>query len=79
LAVHDTYPTLAVVVVDDTLYAYSYSFRKKGTDSPVFCFRQYEKSDNPLTHFFEDHLLALFDTKQGAHDPNDYTALPDGH
>lgn len=78
LLVRDTYPTIAVVVVDDTLYAYLYSFRKKGTDSPVFCFQQYKKANDPLARFFENHLLTSLDSKQGAYDPRDYTVTPNG-
>lgn len=78
LLVLDTYPTIAVVVVDDTLYAYLYSFRKKGTDSPVFYFPEYKKSHDSLARFFEDHLLASLDSRHGAHEPRDYTMTPNG-
>ncbi|MFY9584935.1 MAG: hypothetical protein WAR21_10645 [Candidatus Acidiferrales bacterium] len=75
LLVRDTYPTMAVIVIDDDLYAYFYPFRKKGTESPVFKFPHYTQQNDPLVRLFEDHLLRLLDPKDGAHPPRDYTTL----
>lgn len=75
LLVRDTYPTMAVIVVDDDLYAYFYPFRKRGTESPVFKFPHYRQLNDPLAGSFEGHLLTLLDPKEGAHSPRDYTTL----
>jgi pyrimidine deaminase RibD-like protein len=51
------YPTIAVVVVDNDLYAYWYPYGQLGTDSPILVFRGYKQST--LAKFFLDHLEAL--------------------
>ena len=75
LLVRDTYPTMAVYVLDDDLYVYFYSLGKLGTESPVLKFADYNKSD--LAHFFSDQLEASSSpnqgTRNGAHSPIDYT------
>lgn len=75
LVVRDTYPTMAVIVVDDDLYAYFYALRKKGTESPVLQFSNYRNSGS-LATLFEDHLTDSSDEKQGAHEPKNYTTGP---
>ncbi len=61
---------MAVIVVDDELYAYLYSFRGKGIESPVFKFPNYKnKNSGPLADLFEGHLRRSLDLNQGAHMP----------
>ncbi|MBI3327309.1 MAG: helix-turn-helix transcriptional regulator [Nitrospinae bacterium] len=53
------YPTIAVVVVDNDLYAYFYPFRQRGTESPILEFRGYEQAPSELANFFLEHLKQL--------------------
>ena len=52
-----SYPTLAVSVIDDDLYAYSYPFGQLGTQGPVFRFRNCHA--NPLAKTYVDHLAGV--------------------
>jgi hypothetical protein len=60
----DAYPTIAVAIFDNDLYAYFYPYGSLGTDSPVITFRDYKQ--NELATFFEKHLAAI---EGVAHDP----------
>jgi hypothetical protein len=73
--VRDTYPTMSVIVIDDDLYVYFYSFRKKGTRGPVLKFLNYKRTGS-IAEFFEDHLNSTLDEKQGARQPLNYTTGP---
>jgi hypothetical protein len=68
LLVCDNYPTMAVLVIDNDLYAYFYSFRELGTDSPVLKFSNYKQA-GPLADFFNGHLRRSADPNNGAHEP----------
>jgi hypothetical protein len=58
LGVIDAYPTMAVIIIDDDLYVYSYPYKALGTDSPVLKFSNYLKDDR--AKFFETHLRNVF-------------------
>ncbi|MBL8148446.1 MAG: serine/threonine protein kinase [Blastocatellia bacterium] len=51
------YPTIAVVMIDDDLYAYFYSYGELGTGSPVIKVTKREQSD--FFRFFEKHLQSV--------------------
>lgn len=55
VGVIDLYPTLAVILVDNDLYAY---FLPYGTaaDSPVLKFKNYARNPHSFGRFFDDHL-----------------------
>ncbi len=49
-----SYPTMAVVLIDNDLYAYFYPLGELGTDSPIIIISSY--SEHPLAQFFVEHL-----------------------
>jgi len=51
------YPTMAVVVVDEDLYAYFYPYGHLGTESPILRFRGYKQT--ALATVFSSHLELL--------------------
>lgn len=51
------YPTMAVAVFDDELYAYFYSYHCRGTASPMLHFRNFEQ--NHCAEFFWNHLTEV--------------------
>jgi hypothetical protein len=53
----DRYPTIAVVIVDEDLYAYFYPFGRLATNSPILVFRDYKRDE--LATFFSNHLDEL--------------------
>jgi hypothetical protein len=60
VGVTDAYPTMSVIMIDDDLYAYFYSYNKPGTDSPVLKFTNYAK--DARAKFFVDHYNNLRST-----------------
>jgi hypothetical protein len=57
VGVTDAYPTMSVIMIDDDLYAYFYSYNKPGTDSPILKFTNYAK--DARAKFFVDHYNSL--------------------
>lgn len=58
---YDVYPTVAVIVIDNNLYAYSYIHGHRAIDSPVMIFRDYENNlrTGDLAGYFIRHLDAI--------------------
>lgn len=57
VAVTGTYPTMNVIMIDDDLYVYFYSYQKAGTDSPILKFANYANDEK--AKFFVDHYNSL--------------------
>ncbi len=59
------YPTMALVIIDDTLFVYFYPYGKLGTDSPIIILRNYKQ--NNFSKFFLEHFEAM--SRQSSHIP----------
>lgn len=57
----DVYPTMAVIIIDDDLYTYSYPFGARATDSTVIIFRKFASDPqiSNLAAFFERHFNSI--------------------
>jgi hypothetical protein len=52
-----SYPTMNVIMIDDDLYVYFYSYQRSGTDSPILKFANYTSDEK--AKFFVDHYNKL--------------------
>ena len=65
--VRDNYPTIAVILVDHSLYSYFYPLGRMGTQNPIFQFLNYEDSDR--AKFFSEQWTAWSSEADGAKSP----------
>jgi hypothetical protein len=70
LGVIDAYPTMAVIIIDDALYAYFYPYKELGATGPVFKFSDYVKDER--AKFFETHLRRVFQHARFLSSDTDY-------
>jgi hypothetical protein len=58
----DVYPTMAVIIIDNDLYAYFCRFGDVCSASPALVFKDYtnKKPKDPAAEFFENHFNASF-------------------
>lgn len=65
LGVVDLYPTMAVFMVDDDLYAYFYTYGAASDSGPVIKFKDYTHTRDKQGQYFESHLNRITDRNSG--------------